>query len=393
MNFQPATLAIRSGLNDDEQYGAVVPPLHLSSTYNFKHFKEPRAHDYARRGNPSRDHGIHALAQLEGAAGAILTNSGTSALLLLLTVFVGPQDLVVAPHDCYGGSHRLLTSLAEKGALRVRFVDQNNEAELQQALALGPTLVLIETPSNPLLNVVDIQRLCQAVHHTDALAVVDNTFLSPILQRPFELGADLVLHSCTKYLNGHSDVIAGAVVCRTQAHTEQLTWWANNLGVTCSAFDSYLLLRGIRTLVPRILQQQHNAAAIVAFLNQHPHVAKVYYPGLATHPGHAIAARQQRGFGAMISLELKGDQGQLALFLAQLRLFTLAESLGGVESLIAHPASMTHAGMSDAAQQQAGISAQLLRLSVGLEDSVDLIADLDQALNVAAQPHLATPTP
>lgn len=389
MSFQPATLAIRSGLNDDVQYGAVVPPLHLSTTYNFKNFKEPRTHDYARRGNPSRDHGIQALAQLEGGSGAVLTNSGTSALLLLLTVFAGPQDLIVAPHDCYGGSHRLLTSLADKGALKVCFVNQSNEAELQQALAQRPSLVLIETPSNPLLNIVDIATLCQAAHQVGALAVVDNTFLSPVLQRPFELGADLVLHSCTKYLNGHSDVVAGALVCRCSETTEQLTWWANNLGVTCGAFDSYLLLRGIRTLVPRIIQQQHNAEAIVAFLNQHPYVAKVYYPGLATHPGHAIAKRQQRGFGAMVSIELTGDEAQLAAFLSQLQLFTLAESLGGVESLISHPASMTHAGMSAEAQQQAGISARLLRLSIGLEDSQDLRNDLDQALNVAYQPQSA----
>lgn len=386
MSFQIATLAIRSGLNDDEQYGAVVPPLHLSSTYNFKNFKEPRAHDYARRGNPSRDHGIHALAQLEGGAGAILTNSGTSALLLLLTVFLTPQDLLVAPHDCYGGSHRLLTSLSAQGAFKVCFVNQSNEAELQQAWAQKPKLVLIETPSNPLLNVVDIQALCQAAQAAGALTVVDNTFLSPVLQRPFELGADLVLHSCTKYLNGHSDVVAGAVVCRNTELTETLTWWANNLGVTCSAFDSYLLLRGLRTLVPRITQQQHNAAAIVTFLNSHPLVAKVYYPGLKSHPGHALAKRQQRGFGAMISVELKGNEAQLAEFLAQLKLFTLAESLGGVESLIAHPASMTHAGMSPQAQQQAGISARLLRLSVGLEDVNDLVADLAQALNAVKSP-------
>ncbi|MBP6115143.1 MAG: cystathionine gamma-synthase [Neisseriaceae bacterium] len=384
MSFQIATLAIRSGLNDDDQYGAVVPPLHLSSTYNFKAFKEPRTHDYARRGNPSRDHSIHALAQLEGGAGAILTNSGTSALLLLLTVFLTPDDLLLAPHDCYGGSYRLLTSLSQQGAFKVCFVNQGNEAELQQALAQKPKLVLIETPSNPLLNVVDIQRLCQGAHSVGALAVVDNTFLSPVLQRPFELGADLVLHSCTKYLNGHSDVVAGAVVCATDALTESLTWWANNLGVTCGAFDSYLLLRGLRTLVPRVQQQQRNAEAIVAFLVTQPLVDKVYYPGLSTHPGHAIAQRQQRGFGAMVSLELKGCEAQLAQFLAQLQLFTLAESLGGVESLIAHPASMTHAGMSPEAQQQAGISAQLLRLSVGLEDAADLIADLAQALAATA---------
>lgn len=386
MNFQPATLAIRSGLNDDQQYGAVVPPLHLSSTYNFKAFKEPRAHDYARRGNPSRDHSIHALAQLEGAAGAVLTNSGTAALLLLLTVFLGPEDLIIAPHDCYGGSHRLLTSLSQKGAFRVCFVNQRNEAELQQVLAQSPKLLLIESPSNPLLNVVDIRALCQAAHAVGALAIVDNTFLSPILQRPFELGADLVLHSCTKYLNGHSDVVAGAVVCRDEETTESLTWWANNLGLTGGAFDSYLLLRGLRTLVCRIEQQQRTTKAIVHFLLTQTQITKVHYPGLSTHPGHEIAKRQQQGFGAMISIELAGNETQLASFLAHLKLFTLAESLGGVESLIAHPASMTHAGMTAEAQQQAGISAQLLRLSVGLEAEQDLITDLKQALNAAKPP-------
>ncbi|MGD9426387.1 cystathionine gamma-synthase [Pantoea sp. NSTU24] len=385
MTRKPATIAVRSGLNDDEQYGCVVPPIHLSTTYNFLDFNEPRAHDYSRRGNPTRDVVQRTLAELEGGAGAVLTNTGMSAIHLVSTVFLKPGDLLVAPHDCYGGSYRLFDSLSKRGAYRVKFVDQGDPVALQAALDEKPALVLIESPSNPLLRVVDISGICAAARAAGAISVVDNTFMSPALQNPLALGADLVIHSCTKYLNGHSDVVAGAVIARDPQHATDLAWWANNIGVTGAAFDSYLLLRGIRTLAPRIAAAQRNALAIVAYLQQQKLVKKLYHPSLPENAGHEYAVRQQRGFGAMLSFEVEGDEALLRRFLKALRLFTLAESLGGVESLISHTATMTHAGMSAEARAAAGISDTLLRVSVGIEDHEDLIADLENAFRIAAE--------
>lgn len=385
MTLKQGTIAVSSGLNIDEQYGCVVPPITLSSTYNFADFNQPRAHDYSRRGNPTRDVVQRALADLEGGAGAVLTSSGMSAIHLVCTVFLKPGDLLVAPHDCYGGSYRLFDSLSKRGAYRVLFVDQGDPVALREALAQQPKVVLIETPSNPLLRVVDIKAICDAAHEAGALAVVDNTFLSPVLQQPLKLGADLVVHSCTKYLNGHSDVVAGTVISKTAEHATELAWWGNNIGVTGAAFDSYLLLRGLRTVGVRVKQQQENALAIVAYLQKQSLVKKLYHPSLPENQGHEIACRQQRGFGAMVSFEFNGDEATLRHFLAELKLFTLAESLGGVESLISHTATMTHAGMSPEARTAAGISDSLLRVSVGLEDSEDLIADLEQAFQSAAK--------
>ncbi|WP_233981952.1 cystathionine gamma-synthase [Pectobacterium versatile] len=385
MTRKQATIAVRSGLNDDEQYGCVVPPIHLSSTYNFTGFNQPRVHDYSRRGNPTRDVVQRALAELEGGAGAVMTSSGMSAIMLVCTVFLRPGDLLVAPHDCYGGSYRLFDSLSKRGAFRVTFVDQSDTDALNAALAEKPKLVLVESPSNPLLRVVDIAAICQAAREAGAVSVVDNTFLSPALQKPLELGADLVVHSCTKYLNGHSDVVAGAVIAKDADTITELAWWANNIGVTGAAFDSYLLLRGLRTLSPRMAAAQRNAQQVVEFLQTQPLVKALYHPSLPNNPGHDIARRQQSGFGAMLSFELDGDEDTLRRFLASLELFTLAESLGGVESLISHAATMTHASMAPEARAAAGISETLLRISTGIEDGDDLVADLDRAFQAAAK--------
>ncbi|EHD23541.1 MULTISPECIES: cystathionine gamma-synthase [Brenneria] len=385
MTRKQATIAVRSGLNNDEQYGCVVPPIHLSSTYNFTGFNQPRAHDYSRRGNPTRDVVQRALAELEGGADAVMTSSGMSAIMLVCTVFLRPGDLLVAPHDCYGGSYRLFDSLNKRGAFRVRFVDQGDEAALNAALEEKPKLVLVESPSNPLLRVVDIAAICQAARAAGAVSVVDNTFLSPALQQPLALGADLVVHSCTKYLNGHSDVVAGAVIARDRETATELAWWANNIGVTGAAFDSYLLLRGLRTLSPRMAAAQKNALQLVEYLQQQPLVKKLFHPSLPQNPGHEIARRQQSGFGAMLSFELDGDEDTLRRFLESLEFFTLAESLGGVESLISHAATMTHAGMAPEARAAAGISETLLRISTGIEDGDDLVADLDRAFQAAAK--------
>lgn len=376
----PRTLAARTGVDQDTAHGAVMPPLYLSSNYAFAGFEQKRRYDYSRSGNPTRDVLAETLAGLEGGAGCVVTATGMAAVDLPLSL-LSPGDLLIAPHDCYGGTHRLLTARAKKGCFRVAFVDQNDGDALDAALADGARLVLVETPSNPLLRVVDVAEVCRRAHAVGARVVADNTFLSPALQRPLELGADIVVHSTTKYINGHSDVVGGAVISADPAVHDELAWWANCLGVTGSPFDAYLTLRGVRTLFARIERQQATADAVARVLAAHPAVRVVHYPGLASHPGHALAARQQSGFGAMLSFELEGGVEAARVLVETLRIFTLAESLGGVESLIAHPATMTHAAMTPEARRIAGIGDGLLRLSVGLEHQDDLIADLTDALN------------
>jgi cystathionine gamma-synthase len=378
----PKTRTVRAALDTDTQFGAVVPPIHLTSTFSFAGYGEKRAYDYSRSGNPTRDALAGALAELEGGAGAVVTGSGMGAVGLVTQLF-RPGQVAVVPHDCYGGTYRLFNALRERGSLDVRFVDFQDATALAAALEARPSLVWVETPSNPLLRIVDIAAVATAGHSAGALVVADNTFLSPIWQQPLALGADAVVHSTTKYLNGHSDVVGGAVIAADKDLHERLAWWANCIGVTGAPFDSYLTLRGLRTLHARMRAHGENAAAVARLLADHPAVAKVYYPGLASHPGHAVAARQQQGFGAMVSFELKGGIAQVRGFLAALRLFSLAESLGGVESLVAHPASMTHAAMDASARERAGISDALVRLSVGIEEADDLLGDLAQALDTA----------
>jgi cystathionine gamma-synthase len=381
---KPATRTVRAGLESDTQYGAVVPPIYLTSNFAFEAYGKPRKHDYTRSGNPTRDQLAAALADLEGGAGAVVTCTGMAAITLILATLPGGAR-VLAPHDCYGGTFRLLAALHRQGNLRVDFVDQNDATALQSALAAKPQLVWIETPSNPLLRIVDIRALSQAAHAVGALVVADNTFLSPLWQQPLALGADLVMHSTTKYLNGHSDVVGGAVVAKTAEQLERLSWWANAIGVAGAPFDSFMTLRGIRSLHARMRVHAENTLAIVAVLHGHPAVSKVFYPGLADHPGHELARRQQAAFGAMLSFELAGGEVAVRAFLDGLQEFTLAESLGGVESLIAHPVTMTHAGMDAEARARAGIGAGLLRMSVGIEDPADLVADLSAALQRATK--------
>jgi len=378
----PATRAVRAALESDTQHGAVVPPLHLTSTFAFKCFGEKRSYDYTRSGNPTRDALGEAIASLEGGAGAVVTASGMSAVHLVCQL-LAQDDLLIAPHDCYGGTHRLFTNLARRGLLRVEFVDQTDDAALSAALARKPKLVWVETPSNPLLRVVDIRKVAEKAHAVGAWLLADNTFLSPVWQQPLSLGADFVLHSTTKYLNGHSDVVGGAVVSATPELHERMVWWANCIGVTGAPFDSFMTLRGIRTLHARLKIHGDNALQIAKALSEHPAVKKVHYPGLPSHPQHELAKRQQTGFGAMLSFELRGGVPNVCAFLDGLRAFSLAESLGGVESLVAHPASMTHAAMDAEAQRAAGISQTLLRLSVGIEAVEDLLQDLRAGLDRA----------
>jgi len=378
------TRTVRAGLETDEQHGAVVPPIHLSSTYAFEGFGRKGKYDYSRSGNPTRDTLGAALAELEGGAGAVVTGSGMAAVSLVAQLF-GPRQLAIVPHDCYGGTYRLFNALHSRRSLQVQFVDFGDPAALETAMARGPAMVWIETPSNPLLRIVDIAATARAGRAAGALVVADNTFLSPVWQRPIDLGADVVVHSTTKYLNGHSDVVGGVVIAASPQQHEQIAWWGNCIGVTGSAFDSYLTLRGLRTLHARMRAHGENAASVVDCLQSHPAVARVYYPGLRDHPGHEIARRQQQGFGAMVSCELRGGERNVRAFLDALELFSLAESLGGVESLVAHPSSMTHAAMDEEARRTAGITESLVRLSIGIEAAEDLVRDVRTALDASAR--------
>ncbi len=375
-----ATCAVRAGIDSDSAFGAVTPPVVLSSNFSFAGFERKRVYDYTRSGNPTRDLLGGALAELEGGAGGIVTATGMAAITLVLNALLKPGERIVVPHDCYGGSWRLFNALAGKGAFEVAAADLSDPCAVAEALRIPTRLLWIETPSNPLLRITDLRSVIAAAHAAGALVVVDNTFLSPLLQRPIVFGADVVLHSTTKYINGHSDVVGGAVITRDQAVHEQLAYWANALGLAGSPFDSFLTLRGLRTLDARLRVHQENAGALADWLQQQPGVAHVHYPGLATHPGHVLAASQQQGFGAMVSIELAAAthaaRDAVRVFVEGLRCFTLAESLGGVESLIAHPASMTHASMPADVRETAGIGEGLLRLSVGIESLRDLQADL-----------------
>ena len=379
------TGTVRCGIESDRQHGAVVPPLHLSSNFTFAGFDQKRTYDYTRSGNPTRDLLGGAVAELENGAGGVVTSSGMSAITLVLQL-LRPGDLLIAPHDCYGGTYRSITTLAAKGHFDLELVDQTDPEALATAVGKRPRMVWVETPSNPLLRITDIRAVVAAARPSGALVVVDNTFLSPVFQRPLDLGADIVVHSTTKYLNGHSDVVGGAAVAKTAELHEQLSWWGNCLGLTGAPFDSFLTLRGLRTLHVRMRAHVENVEAVVALLVDHEAVARVYYPGLADHEGHELAVTQQSGFGAMLSFELCedcGDRAAVARFLDGLSCFSLAESLGGVESLVAHPATMTHAAMDPAARATAGISDRLLRLSVGIEAADDLCADLQAGLDRA----------
>jgi cystathionine gamma-synthase len=377
----PKTIAAVNGVATDRAFGSVTPPIYLSSNFAFAGYEKSRGHEYTRTSNPTRDLLADTLAKLEGGAGAVVTSSGMAAVDLVLSQ-VGRDELVVAPHDCYGGTYRLLALRRERGDFDVVFVDQNDEPALAAALARKPALVLVETPSNPLMRITDIRGVAERAKAVGAKVAVDNTFLSPALQHPIALGADFVLHSTTKYLNGHSDVVGGAVIAADPADADALLAWSNVIGVIGSPFDAYLTLRGLRTLFPRVQQQEANAMAVARFLHRHPAVRAVHYPGLPSDPGHNLAASQQSGFGAMLSFELAGGVEAVRSVVEALRVFTLAESLGGVESLVAHPTTMTHAGMNEEARRVAGINDGLLRLSVGLEAEVDLIADLEQGLAI-----------
>ena len=311
--YDPATIAVQTGLNTDTGHNSVVAPIYMATNYRFEDMTQPPQYDYSRCANPTRDLLANALAELEGGVGATVTSSGMAAINLVLQLLT-PEDTLVAPHDCYGGTHRLFESLAKKGAFKLVWINFYSDDVEKQLLSLKPKLVWLETPSNPLLRIADIKATCKAAKLVNAIVAADNTFLSPLGQSPLALGADIVVHSNTKYLNGHSDVVSGAVVCKSEELQEQMGWWANNTGVTGSPFDSYLILRGIRTLPIRIKQHSENAQAIAELTHAHEFVQQVNYPGLASHNEHQLANAQHKFHGGMLSFELKGNEQNVVAF-------------------------------------------------------------------------------
>lgn len=374
-----ATRIVRGGIESDRQFGAIMPPIYMSSNYSFAGLGQKREYDYSRSGNPTRDVYASALAEAEQGARAVVCATGMASIALFCQL-LGPDDLVIAPHDCYGGSYRLLTALERRGAFRLQYIDYTDPDALRAAADARPAWFWVETPSNPLLRLTDIEAVVAQARRVGARVAVDNTFSSPVLQRPLTLGADLVAHSTTKYINGHSDVVGGALIAREEELGEEIAWWANCLGIVGAPFDAFLSLRGMRTLPLRMRAHEENASAIAHLLAASSEVSAVHWPGLETHADHELAKRQQDGFGAMLSIEVRGGYDAVHAFVDGLRYFSLAESLGGVESLVAHPATMTHAAMDEEARIRAGITQGLLRLSVGLEDIEDLLADLRAAL-------------
>lgn len=380
----PRTRAVQAGIATDESFGSVVPPIHLSSTFTFEGFAAPRAHDYTRSGNPTRDLLARALADLEGGEGAVVTASGMAAIAALVqTVPVGGR--VVAPSDAYGGTHRLLGALEARGQIELVRAELWRPEVVDDVVTPGTDLVWVETPSNPLLRITDLRHVVRACGVSGARLAVDNTFLSPALQRPLEFGADYVVHSTTKYINGHSDVVGGAVIAADREAAAEVAWWANCLGLTGAPFDAWQTLRGLRTLHLRMRAHLEGAAAVAEALGRHEQVARVHWPGLEGHPGYEVARTQQDGPGAMVSAELRGGEPAVRAFLEGLERFVLAESLGGVESLVAHPATMTHLSMEPEARAAAGIGDGLLRFSVGVEDPRDLVLDIERACRRATR--------
>ena len=385
MKHQKITNTVRAGIDTEGQYGSVMPPVYLSSNFSFEGLGGKREYDYSRSGNPTRDVLAGAMTRLEGGHGTVVTNTGMSAVVLV-TYLLKPEDTIIAPHNCYGGCYRAFSALSAAGRFKTQFTDfTDSEAVRRACLTHRPKIIWVETPSNPLLRITDVRAMTSLARECGALLVVDNTFLTPLLQQPLSLGADIVVHSTTKYINGHSDVVGGAVVVKTPALLEELSWWANCVGSTASPWDCSQTMRGLRTLHARLRCHEENAQAIARVLNTHSAVSRVHYPGLASHPDHHVARAQQSGFGAIISFELNGGESEVRAFLDGSSLFTLAESLGGVESLVCHPASMTHAAMTEEAQLEAGIKRSLLRLSVGIEHTPDLISDISAALASASR--------
>ena len=377
MRFE--TIAIHAGERPDKTYGAVSMPIYQTSTFAFEDIGKNRGFDYSRTSNPTRKTLEDTIAQLEGGKAAFAFSTGMAAEATVLHLLQA-GDHVISGDDIYGGSFRLFNNVMTKFGIEMTFLRMDSQEKLEQAIRPNTKMLWLETPSNPLLNITDLEMTVDVARKHNLLTVIDNTFATPYFLNPIEYGIDLVMHSTTKYLNGHCDVVGGAVVTSTDELSEQVQYLLNAMGTCASPFDCWLVLRGIETLPVRMRQHAANADAVARFLDGHPAVAQVMYPGLETHPGHDIAKRQMRGFGGMVTIELAGGMDAAKSLLKKLEIFAMAESLGGVASLAEHPATMSHASMPKEFRDEIGLVDGLVRLSIGLENSQDLIDDLSQAL-------------
>lgn len=382
MKFE--TLAIHTGERPDKAYGALSVPIYQTSTFVFEDVGKTKGYDYCRSGNPTRKVLEDTIAALEGSKYGFAFATGMAAEATVMHL-LKPGDHIISSEDVYGGTYRLFHDVMKKFGLEFTFIKMDSRQRIEEAIKPNTKMLWLETPSNPLLGLTDLEMAVDVARRHNLLTAIDNTFATPYLLRPLEYGIDLVVHSTTKYLNGHCDVVGGAIVTATDELAQRVQFLQNAMGTGASPFDCWLVLRGIETLAVRMKQHQENAAAVASFLVEHPAVARVYYPGLENHPGHDIARRQMKGFGGMVSFELKGEIGAVNNLLRSTKVFYLAESLGGVASLVEHPATMSHASMPAEHRRKVGISDQLIRLSVGLENAADLISDLEQALASAKE--------
>lgn len=373
------TRAVHTGVYKDASYNSVTTPIYPTSTFYFDALRKNKGYDYTRSGNPTRSALEENIASLEGGVGASATATGMAAITTAL-FFLKPGDHVITGDDIYGGTYRLFDQVFSSWGIDFHFIHMRDPNTLRKALTKKTKMIWIETPSNPLLNIVDLEAVIGLARKKDILTVVDNTFLSPYFQKPFEFGADMVMHSTTKYLNGHSDVVGGALVYGNKDLERKGRFLINALGVSQAPFDAWLVLRGVKTLAQRMEAHQANARTIAQFLEKHKYVKKVYYPGLHSHPQFALIKRQMTGFGGIVSFELDTQKVPLDAFFRKLKYFSLAESLGGVESLVEHPYSMSHASMGKEALKTSGITPETIRISAGIEGVQDLISDLDHAL-------------
>ncbi|SHE58776.1 cystathionine gamma-lyase [Psychroflexus salarius] len=374
--------AIHGGQEDiDPAYGAVMPPIYQTSTYAQASPGQHKGFEYSRSANPTRTALEKALASIENGTHGLVFSSGLAAIDAIMKL-LKPEDEVISTNDLYGGTYRLFNSIFKDFGIKFHFVGMSNPETLATYINKNTQMIWVETPTNPMMNIIDIKAIAEITQKHHINLVVDNTFATAYLQQPLNLGADIVMHSATKYLGGHSDLVMGSLVTKDKQLAEKLHFIQNASGAIAGPMDSFLALRGIKTLHLRMQRHSENAKAIAGFLVQHPSVNQVYWPGLTSHPNHDIAKRQMKDFGGMVSFSLKGDNLNDAIkFLERLKVFTLAESLGGVESLAGHPASMTHASIPKPEREKLGIVDSLIRLSVGIEDDTDLVADLDHALN------------
>jgi O-succinylhomoserine (thiol)-lyase len=377
--YQTETICVQTGTRKDSTFNAVAVPIYATSTFAFEAPGQTKGFDYSRTANPTRSALEECLAALEGGAGASATATGMAAETTVMGLLPAGSH-IIAGHDIYGGTYRLFASILSSRGLEFSFVDMSDPRNVEAAIRPNTQAIWIETPSNPLLNLVDIPAICEIARRRGQLTVVDNTFMSPIFQKPLALGADIVVHSTTKYLNGHSDMVGGAIVSRAQDNATRVAALVNALGTCSSPFDSWLVLRGIRTLPIRMAAHERNARALAEFLARHKSVERVYFPGLATHPQHQLAKRQMSGFGGMLSFDIRGGRAAAFRFIQALEIFAFAESLGGVESLVEHPETMSHASMTSEARRAAGITESNIRLSTGIENPDDLVADVAHAL-------------